>query len=230
MTLAVLNERVVGCRRCPRLRGYCAEVARVKRRAYLGWEYWGKPVPGFGDAGARIWIIGLAPAAHGANRTGRMFTGDNSGSFLYAALYRVGLANQPTAVSRDDGLVLKGVYISATARCAPPGNKPLPEEVANCASYLDAEWELLVQKRVVLALGRIAWDAALSLAGRHGFVAPRPRPAFGHGAEVILNPTLRLLGSYHVSQQNTFTGKLTAGMFEAVLRRAMEAADQAGPQ
>jgi uracil-DNA glycosylase len=223
-TLSQLNETIVRCRRCPRLRSYCLEVARTKRRAFADWNYWGLPVPGFGDDDARIWIIGLAPAAHGGNRTGRVFTGDESGNFLYAGLYRAGLANQPTSVSRDDGLTLKGCYISATARCAPPDNKPLPEEVANCASYLDAEWELLGRKRVLLALGKIAWDAALALAVRHGCVAPRPRPGFGHGAEIALRPGITLLGSYHVSQQNTFTGKLTAGMFDEVLGRALEMA------
>jgi uracil-DNA glycosylase family 4 len=179
-------------------------------------------VPGFGDPLARLWVIGLAPAAHGANRTGRVFTGDNSGAFLFAALHRAGIANQPTATSREDGLRLTDCYISATARCAPPDNKPAPEEVGRCAEYLDAEWGLLGRKRVILALGGIAWEAALGLAGRRGCAVARPRPAFGHGAEVALAPGLRLLGSYHVSQQNTFTGRLTPAMFDAVVRRAME--------
>jgi uracil-DNA glycosylase len=225
LTLSVLNEHVVRCRRCARLRSYCAVVGRTKRRAYANWEYWAKPVPGFGDPNARLWIIGLAPGAHGANRTGRIFTGDNSGNFLYAALHRAGLANQPTSVSRDDGLTLTGCYISAAVRCAPPGNKPLPDEVANCAPFLDAEWDLLTHKRVLLALGKIAWDAALALAARHGISIPRPRPAFAHGAELPLLPTLHLLGSYHVSQQNTFTGKLTDLMFDDILRRALEMAE-----
>jgi uracil-DNA glycosylase family 4 len=224
LTLSVLREQVVRCRRCPRLRAYCAAVARTKRRAFSDWDYWGKPVPGFGDPDAWLWILGLAPAAHGGNRTGRMFTGDRSGDFLYAALHRAGLANQPNSVSRHDGLTLTGCYISAAVRCAPPGNKPLPEEVANCAGYLDAEWQLLRRKRVLLTLGRIAWDAALALAARHGGVIPRPRPAFGHGAALLLSPQLRLLGSYHVSQQNTFTGKLTVEMFDEALRGAKEAA------
>src|ERR1043165_3810946 len=155
MTLNQLHKQVIACERCARLRAYCGEIAREKRRAYADWDYWGLPVPGFGDSRARIWIIGLAPAAHGANRTGRVFTGDNSGNFLYAALHRAGLANQPTAGSREDGLELRDCYISATARCAPPGNKPLPEEIAACAVYLDDEWRLLARKRVILALGKI---------------------------------------------------------------------------
>lgn len=212
-----LHEEVVNCERCPRLREYCAEVARVRRRAYAAWEYWGRPVHGFGDAGARLWIIGLAPGAHGANRTGRIFTGDRSGEFLFAALHRSGFANQATSVSRDDGLELSDAYISATARCAPPANKPLPQEVVNCRSYLDAEWRLLRGKRVILALGGIAWSAALDLAGRMGCEVPRPRPAFGHGAKVRLGERLWLVGSYHVSQQNTFTGRLTPGMLDGVL-------------
>ena len=223
MTLSQLHGEVTACTRCPRLRTYCEAVALEKRRAYATWEYWGKPVPGFGDPEARLWVIGLAPAAHGGNRTGRVFTGDRSGDFLYAALHRAGYANQPTSVRQGDGLELKDCYISATARCAPPANKPLPQEVANCAPYLDREWELLRRKRVILALGKIAWDAALALAARHGLAPPRPRPAFGHGVEVELAPDLRLAGSYHVSQQNTFTGKLTEAMFDAVLRRCRAA-------
>jgi uracil-DNA glycosylase len=216
-SLQSVHDCVVACERCPRLRAYCAEVARTKRRAYAHQEYWGRPVPGFGDPRAWLWVIGLAPAAHGGNRTGRIFTGDRSGDFLYAGLYRAGLANQPTSVHRDDGLALAGCYISATARCAPPDNKPLPVEVANCSTYLDEEWELLTQKCALLALGKIAWDAAIALAGRKGIEVPRPRPAFGHGAVVPLTPSLALVGSYHVSQQNTFTGKLTNRMFDEVL-------------
>jgi uracil-DNA glycosylase family 4 len=219
-TLALLHTRVIACDRCPRLRTYCAAIGREKRRAFADWTYWTRPVPGFGDPQARLWIIGLAPAAHGANRTGRVFTGDNSGNFLYAALYRAGIANQPTSISRDDGLRLTGCYISATARCAPPGNKPTPDEITRCGEFLDAEWNLLRRKRVILALGKIAWDAALALAARHGCTIARPRPAFGHAAETELTAGLHLLGSYHVSQQNTFTGKLTPAMFDAVLRRA----------
>jgi len=177
-------------------------------------------VPGFGDSAAWLWIIGLAPAAHGANRTGRIFTGDRSGDFLFAALHRAGLANQATSVRAGDGLKLSGCYISATVRCAPPGNKPLPEEVAACSEYLDFEWEALSRKRVLFALGKIAWDAVLALAARNGIALARPRPAFGHGAEVELMRGLWLIGSYHVSQQNTFTGKLTPEMFDGVLRGA----------
>ena len=221
MTLRQLHERVVACNRCDRLREYCQEVAREKRRAYVEWDYWGKPVPGFGDPGARIWIIGLAPAAHGANRTGRVFTGDRSGDFLFAALHRAGLANQSTSRSRDDGLKLKDVYISATARCAPPANKPSPEEIANCADYLDHEWRLLKRKRVLLALGKIGWDACNRVAARHGAVGD-VSITFGHGASRALSDSLTLIGSYHVSQQNTFTGKLTEAMFDAILKSCLE--------
>jgi uracil-DNA glycosylase family 4 len=180
-------------------------------------------VPGFGDSAARLWIIGLAPAAHGANRTGRVFTGDRSGDFLFAALHRAGLANQPTSRSADDGLVLRDCYISAAARCAPPGNRPTPQELGRCEGFLDAEWRLLGRKRVILALGKIAWDAALRLCERQGVAADR-KP-FGHGASIRLSDDLRLIGSYHVSQQNTFTGKLTAAMFDRVLKSSMRPAE-----
>ena len=219
-SLHQLHAVVEACDRCERLRTYCAGVAREKRRAFADWEYWGKPVPGFGDPNAWLWIIGLAPAAHGANRTGRVFTGDRSGDFLFAALHRAGLANQPTSVRAGDGLELTGCYISATARCAPPANKPTPTEVAACADFLDAEWRLLKRKRVLFALGKIAWDACLALATRNGVEIPRPRTAFGHGTQLKLRDELTLVGSYHVSQQNTFTGKLTEAMFDDVLRRA----------
>jgi uracil-DNA glycosylase family 4 len=217
-SLRQLHEQVVTCVRCERLRTYCGEVAVTKRRAYLEHDYWGKPVPGFGDPAARLWIIGLAPAAHGGNRTGRVFTGDRSGDFLFAALHRSGYANQPRAVSRADGLELRDCYISATARCAPPANKPSRDEVANCAGYLDEEWRLLRGKRVILALGGIAWDASIALALRNGCEIPRPRTAFGHGARLQLCTGLTLIGSYHVSQQNTFTGRLTNKMFDEVLQ------------
>jgi uracil-DNA glycosylase family 4 len=217
--LSKLHRQVEACDRCERLRNYCVGIAKEKRRAFLDWEYWGKPVAGFGDPLARIWIIGLAPAAHGANRTGRVFTGDRSGDFLFAGLHRVGLANQPTSVKKGDGLVLRDVYISATARCAPPGNKPLPQEVSNCSSYLDDEWRFLRRKRVILALGKIAWDASLELAKRNHCEVPKPRATFGHGAQVRLSDSLSLVGSFHVSQQNTFTGKLTEEMFDTVLKR-----------
>jgi uracil-DNA glycosylase family 4 len=199
-------------------------VAREKRSAFAEWTYWGKPVAGFGDPRASLWIIGLAPAAHGANRTGRVFTGDRSGDFLFAALHRCGYANRPTSVRRDDGLELTDCYISATARCAPPGNRPSPDEVRNCAPYLDREWALLKGKRVVLALGKIAWDAAIALAERNGVSIASPRPAFGHGAVHRLGQRLWLVASYHVSQQNTFTGKLTPRMFDAVLGKCRKLA------
>ena len=224
-TLSQLHRQVESCDRCARLRSYCTDVAREKRRAFLDWDYWGKPVPGFGDPAARIWIIGLAPAAHGANRTGRVFTGDRSGDFLFAALHRAGLASQPASTSKHDGLTLTDVYISATARCAPPANKPLPQEVINCADFLDAEWRLLKRKRVILALGKIAWDACLALAERQGMQTAKPRAAFGHGATVALSDSLRLIGSFHVSQQNTFTGKLTPTMFDEVLELARRIAE-----
>jgi uracil-DNA glycosylase family 4 len=219
-SLHQLDRQIIACQRCPRLRAYCLEVARTKKRAFADWDYWGKPVPGFGDPNAWLWIVGLAPAAHGANRTGRIFTGDRSGDFLFAGLHRAGMANQPTSVRMDDGLKLTGCYISASVRCAPPGNKPLPVEIANCSSYLDTEWKLLNRKRVLFALGKIAWDGILALSARNGITIPRPRPSFGHGAQVKLAPNLSLVGSFHVSQQNTFTGKLTEKMFDEVLAQA----------
>jgi uracil-DNA glycosylase family 4 len=218
-SLKIVERDIVACDACQRLRTYCRGVAEVKRKAYLHQDYWGKPVPGFGDPAAWLWIVGLAPGAHGANRTGRVFTGDRSGDFLYAALHRAGLANQPTSTWRDDGLQLTGCYISAAARCAPPDNKPLPTELSACASFLDREWALLKNKRIILALGKIAWDAVLPLVARNGVTMTSPRPTFGHGAEAALGP-ITMIGSYHVSQQNTFTGKLTDRMFDAVLARA----------
>jgi uracil-DNA glycosylase family 4 len=220
--LSQLHTEVIGCDRCTRLRQYCTSVALEKKRAYRDWAYWGKPICGFGDPKARLWIVGLAPAAHGGNRTGRVFTGDRSGDFLYAALHRAGYANQPTSVRRDDGLALRDCYISATVRCAPPANKPTPDEIENCSRYLDDEWELLRSKRVLLALGKIAWDAILALSRRKGCDVPKPRPVFGHGTVAELKPGLHLLGSYHVSQQNTFTGKLTERMFDDVLERCRQ--------
>jgi uracil-DNA glycosylase family 4 len=214
-----LHKDVIACESCPRLREWCSTVAREKRKSFAEWDYWGKPVPGFGDPNARIWIIGLAPAAHGANRTGRIFTGDRSGDFLFDALHRVGLCNQPTSTHRDDGLNLTDCYISATARCAPPGNKPTPDEVENCSVYLDREWKLLRRKRVILALGKIAWDASIDLARRNGCEAKVRSADFAHGAACALSDRLTLVGSYHVSQQNTFTGKLTRAMFEKVLKQ-----------
>ncbi|MDQ3440007.1 MAG: uracil-DNA glycosylase [Planctomycetota bacterium] len=224
--LELLHVEVMTCTRCERLRTYCADVAVTKRRSYADHDYWGKPVPAWGDAAARLWIIGLAPAAHGGNRTGRIFTGDRSGDFLFAGLFRAGYANQPTSVHRGDGLALRDCYISATARCAPPDNKPLPVEVTNCSNYLDREWSLLQNKRVILALGGIAWDAAMSLAARHACVFSQPKPKFAHGAVVRLCEGLHLVGSYHVSQQNTFTGRLTNAMFDAVLRHCRDLCDE----
>ncbi len=216
--LEALHEEIIHCRACPRLVAWREEVARVKRRAYRDWDYWGRPVPGFGDPKARLVIVGLAPAAHGANRTGRMFTGDRSGDFLYAGLYRAGFANQALSEHREDGLRLKDAYIVSAARCAPPDNKPLPEELARCAPFLDRELALL-PGRVLLALGAIGWNAALAAMARKGMVAPSPRPAFGHGAELALPGGRTLLGCYHVSQQNTQTGRLTPAMFDAVMAR-----------
>ena len=221
-SLGALASEIIQCSRCSRLREYCGQIAVEKRRAYADWDYWGKPVAGFGDERAGIWIVGLAPGAHGANRTGRVFTGDRSGDFLFAALHRAGLANQAGSIHRDDGLRLRGVYISAAARCAPPGNKPLPEELANCSEYLDREWTMLKNVRVMLALGKIGWDATLALARRRGCDFPEGKQAFGHGAMMQLTPERWMLGSYHVSQQNTFTGKLTTGMFDEILRRSAE--------
>lgn len=223
--LTRLDQRIVRCQRCPRLREYCLEIAATRRRAFADWDYWGLPVPGFGDPAAWMWIVGLAPAAHGANRTGRVFTGDRSGNFLFAALHRAGWANQPQSEHRGDGLRLSGVYISAAVRCAPPANKPLPIEIANCGEYLDREWALLSNVRVLLALGRIGWDAIISLARRNGCEFPDGKAAFAHGATMRLSANRWLVGSYHVSQQNTFTGKLTTKMFDAVLRRCGELAN-----
>lgn len=217
-SLSDIERAVPRCRRCPELRDYCAQVAATRRRAFADWAYWGRPVPGFGDHGARILIIGLAPAAHGANRTGRMFTGDRSGDFLYAALYRAGLANQPHSTDRDDGLTLKGVYISAPLRCAPPGNKPTPAQLANCAPYLLEELSIL-RPAVIVALGGIAWTASLRALDAAGVAVGRPRPRFAHGAVCPLGFTV-LLGCYHVSQQNTFTGRLTEVMMDTLLARA----------
>ena len=217
--LNTLNEEIVACRKCPRLVEYREKVAREKRRAYRDWTYWGRPVPGFGDSRAELLILGLAPAAHGANRTGRVFTGDRSGEFLYAALHKAGFANQPTSVRRDDGLLLKNAYIAATIRCAPPANKPLPAEIENCRSYLVRELDIL-QPRAILALGKIAWDAYLEIQKQRGLIASRAAFRFAHGAETQLpGDGARLFGVYHPSQQNTQTGKVTPAMYRQVLRR-----------
>ena len=218
--LRALHREIVDCRACPRLVAWREEVARLKVKRFRDWTYWARPLPGFGDSRARLLIVGLAPAAHGGNRTGRMFTGDRSGDFLYAALHRAGFANQPTSVRRDDGLALRGAFITAPCRCAPPGNKPLPDELARCSVWLDREIALLQDVSVVLALGSIGWAAALSHFSRRGLAIPRPRPQFGHAAEAKIPDGPVLLGCYHVSQQNTNTGKLTAKMIDAVLARA----------
>lgn len=219
-SLTVLAAAIPRCTRCPELRAYCAEVARTKRKAYADFDYWGRPVPAIGDHQAQIMIVGLAPGAHGANRTGRMFTGDRSGDFLYAALHRAGLANQATSVTRDDGLRLTNVYITAACRCAPPGNHPTPSQLANCRSYLVEEIESL-RPRVMICLGGIAWNAALGALAARGFAIPTPKPKFAHAGEILIE-THTLLGCYHVSQQNTFTGRLTSAMLDAVLMRAKQ--------
>jgi len=217
--LRVLNEEIVACRKCPRLVKYREKVAREKRRAFRECEYWGKPVPGFGDAQAQLLILGLAPAAHGANRTGRMFTGDRSGDFLYAALHKAGFANQPISLRREDRLQLKNAYITATCRCAPPENKPRPREISNCQGYLEQELEILKPK-AVLALGKIAWDAYLEILKRRRVIASRALYKFAHGAEAeVASGTPRLFGVYHPSQQNTQTGRVTLTMYASVLRR-----------
>jgi len=218
-TLNVIAEEVSACRKCPRLVPYREQVAREKRRAYRDWEYWGRGVPGFGDPRAQLFILGLAPAAHGGNRTGRVFTGDRSGDFLYKALYQAGFASQPTSVRRDDGLHLTDAYIAAAVRCAPPENKPLPAEILNCRPYLDREIALLKPK-AVLALGRIAWDAYLDLLKQHRKISSRAPYPFSHGAEAQIAPDLpRLFGIFHPSQQNTQTGRLTEQMYARVLAR-----------
>jgi uracil-DNA glycosylase len=219
-----LNREIVACERCPRLRTYCAEVAAVRRAAFRDWDYWGRPVPNFGDFSAQLLIVGLAPAAHGGNRTGRVFTGDRSGDWLYRALFKAGFANQPESVSRDDGLMLTNCAITAVCHCAPPDNKPLPQEERNCRGWLTTTVDLL-PVRVMLALGQIGWRAALVQAVERGWHVGR-LPKFGHGAKVPLAGDRWLLGSYHPSQQNTFTGRLTEPMFDAVFAAAREILDR----
>ncbi|MGH2938995.1 MAG: uracil-DNA glycosylase [Solirubrobacterales bacterium] len=226
--LEALATEVHDCFKCPRLVAWREAEAADPPKRYRGQAYWGRAVSGFGDPQARILIVGLAPAAHGANRTGRMFTGDRSGDWLYAALHRAGLANQPTAVSRDDGLQLRDAYIAAVVRCAPPANKPTPEERDNCLPYLERELEILDRAGVVVALGKFGWDGFLKAAATIGIPTPRPKPRFGHGAEARLSEGLTLLGMFHPSQQNTFTGKLTVPMTDAVLARAKELAAPPG--
>ena len=217
--LRAIADEVAACRKCPRLVEYRERVAREKRRAFREWEYWGRGVPGFGDAKAKLFILGLAPAAHGANRTGRNFTGDRSGDFLYKALYKAGFANQGTSLHRGDGLRLKGAYIAASVRCAPPENKPLPSEILNCRGYLERELEIL-RPKAVLALGKIAWDAYLEILKQSGKIEARGRYAFGHGAEAEFGEGMpRLFGVYHPSQQNTQTGRVTEAMYAKELKK-----------
>ena len=220
-SFAALAAEIHSCRRCPRLVEWREAVAADPPKRYRGETYWGRPISGFGDEGARIVVVGLAPAANGANRTGRVFTGDRSGDFLYAALHRAGLANQPTSVSSDDGLRLTCAWVTAVNRCPPPANKPSPAERDSCLPYLARELRLLERARVLIALGSFAWDGAMRALGELGIERPRPKPRFGHGAEVRLGP-YTMLGCFHVSQQNTFTGKLTEEMLDGVLARARE--------
>ena len=223
-SLAALNARIVNCEKCGRLRTHCAQVAEVKRRAYLDCTYWGRPVPSFGDPNARVLIVGLAPGAHGSNRTGRPFTGDGSGNFLYPTLYDTGFASQPESSGRDDGMRLEGLWITSVVRCAPPGNKPSTEELANCAPFLDEEIAALTNLRVIVCLGKIGFDGVVQHLVRTGKIDRRGALHFKHGAEYSLPGGLSLLASYHPSLQNTNTGKLTRAMFLAIFRRARELA------
>ena len=221
-SIHALGRQIVACDRCPRLRTWCTRVAEEKRAAYREETYWGKPVPGFGDPEARIFIVGLAPGAHGANRTGRMFSGDRSGDWLYGAMYRAGLANQPLSTGRDDGLALEHAYVTNIVRCAPPGNKPTRDEFEACRPYLVRELTLMRRLRVVLCLGGLAWNAALAALGQAGLDVGRPRPRFGHGAEAALQDGPTLVGCYHPSQLNTYTGRLTEPMIDVLLSRVGE--------
>jgi uracil-DNA glycosylase len=223
--LVRLNAEIVACTRCPRLVEYREMIAREKRRAYRDCEYWGKPVPGFGDPDARVLIMGLAPGAHGSNRTGRPFTGDASGRFMYPVLHETGFANQPNATDCGDGLRLKDLYITAAVRCAPPDNKPLPQELSNCALYLDRELEGLQRVKVVVALGKIGFDAYLNCLNRRGLLARRAAYPFRHGAHYKMEDSKTLLASYHPSNQNTQTGKLTRQMFVQIFKEAAKIAD-----
>jgi uracil-DNA glycosylase len=228
LALEMVQEEVVRCRRCPRLVQWREKVAREKVARYKGQQYWGKPVPGFGDPNPHLWLIGLAPAAHGGNRTGRMFTGDRSGDWLYRTLYKFGFSNQPSSIRQNDGLRLNNCYITASARCAPPLNKLLPRELENCRPFLRREISILeantpgMERAVVIALGKVAFDSILKTFSELGRELPRPRPKFSHGVEIQLSTTLTLLASFHPSQQNTFTGKLTEPMFDRVFKRAQE--------
>lgn len=224
-----LRERIVGCRRCPRLVRYREAVARRKVARFREWTYWGRPLPGFGDPTARLLIVGLAPAAHGGNRTGRVFTGDRSGDWLFRALFRAGFANQPTSVRADDGLRLRDAYISAAVRCAPPANRPTPREFANCQPFLEAELDALTNLRVVLALGGVAWNHVIRAWQALGHEVPRPRLAFAHGRVWDLGP-IRAVASYHPSRRNTQTGRLKEGMFDAVFREVRQILDSEDPR
>lgn len=225
--LAVLEQEVISCRRCPRLVEHCTEIGRIKRRAYRDWEYWAKPVPAFGDPNARVLILGLAPGAHGSNRTGRPFTGDGSGVTLYRVLHRAGFASQPDSWSRDDGLRLVDAYITAAVRCAPPGNKPIPEEIRSCRPFVERELSSLPRLRVVVALGKIAFDVYLSILRDQGVIRSRAPFVFGHNRAHRIAPGLPvLISSYHPSQQNTSTGKLTEKMLLDVFRRAKKIAGE----
>ncbi len=217
---ADLASRIIACELCPRLRTYCAEISRTRKRAYADWEYWGKPVPSFGDPEARVLALGLAPGAHGSNRTGRPFTGDGSGNFLYPVLHATGFASQPLAHSRDDGMQLRGLWITSAIRCAPPGNKPLPTEIKNCAPFLDEEIALLRNLRVVVCLGKIGFDSYVAHLLRTGKIASRKGLAFAHGAEYAMPDGQHILATYHPSLQNTNTGLLTRAMFQEIFQRA----------
>jgi uracil-DNA glycosylase family 4 len=224
-SLEILQSEIIACLRCPRLRQYTSEIAQIKRRAYRDWDYWGKPVPSFGDPRARVLILGLAPGAHGSNRTGRMFTGDRSGDILYRVLHRTGFASQPASVSRDDGMELNGAYITASCHCAPPGNKPTPVEIRNCRPFFERELDLLPGLKVVVALGKIAFDNYLDVLKARGVIASRAGFLFGHDRQYRIGAGQPLLvSSYHPSQQNTSTGKLTEKMLSDVFRRARKLA------
>lgn len=224
--LTILNREVIACTRCPRLVEYRERIAREKRRAYRDCKYWGKPVPGFGDPNARVLVLGLAPGAHGSNRTGRPFTGDASGKFMYPVLYETGFANQPNATDRHDGLELRDLYITAAVRCAPPDNKPLPQELENCAPYLDRELAHLRNLKVIVALGRIAFDAYLNYLKRRGQIVTKKAYIFRHGARYKMPDGRTVLASYHPSNQNTQTGKLTRQMFLRIFKEAAQLADK----
>jgi uracil-DNA glycosylase len=222
--LKLLNHDIVSCKRCPRLIAYCQKIGEIKRRAYMDWEYWAKPVPGFGDVNAEVLVIGLAPGAHGSNRTGRVFTGDGSGYFMYPVLHRTGFASQSEAKHRDDGLRLTNAYITAVARCAPPLNKPTPEEIGNCSHFLDREFAILKKVKVVVALGKIGFDGYLSHLKRSGVITRRSDYLFGHGVKYKMPDGRWLLASYHPSMQNTLTGRLNEQMFEKIFVEAAKLA------